>query len=173
MDPNKEHDYFKSIEQDGMRPVDMDPKKADWHIERYFEMASDINKIQQLLDQDPYAFGVRTDLIVVDYDMLVHDPWTQMEVLCQKLGLECSDSYLNATSSTVWPTYHYTRLDMQWSQHQICTVAKKSLKFRHLAPFMQVTATPMNPSKDSAYKCWGKCFPGNSPCPCAADYASK
>ena len=60
-----------------------------------------VESLHKGLKSNPLAFGYPVEVIDVDYNSLVHEPVNQLSNICAKLGLECSDEYLQACAKAL------------------------------------------------------------------------
>lgn len=153
-----EQSYFNEVEHGTTTPINMSEFTCN-----YLSVARTVQDVMDLLEKDPTYFGRRAEIVDINYEDLVRYPSTTLLRICAQLGILCTADYIKAAVDLIWPTYHYTRLSVDWSQKNICEILRESLAIRHLQRYM-LGFTVLSPHSEPF--CRNQCFPGASPCPC-------
>ncbi len=74
-----------------------------------------------------------SELFELRYELFIEDPKIYLKELCQFLGLDASDDYLNDCASIVFKSPHKSRCNIQWNQELIDNVKNRINEF----PFLQ------------------------------------
>lgn len=93
-------------------------------IEFYFSLCKTIAEIKKQINSD--------DLFEAKHESFIDDPQPVLKRLCNFLGVEASDGYLNDCASVVFKSPHQSRHDVTWTPELIDRVKKRIDQFDFL-----------------------------------------
>ena len=122
------HQYskFAAVKKDNLT-VTVDHKLIDKQIAQYFQFyeASQIVKHKYQLD-----------MMELHSKDLIASPKSLIIDMCDFLGVECSDDYLNVVIDKVFTAESKTRYNIQWTSEQIMMVKENIQKYEGLQPYL-------------------------------------
>ena len=93
----------------------------------YFSLCENIQKIK--------AQMATRDLFDLQHESFIANPQVILRGLCQFLGVDASDDYLNDCASIVYKSPHRSRYDARWDGKLIDAVKKRIAEFPFLAGY--------------------------------------
>lgn len=96
-------------------------------IDHYFDYCQTLAKLRDRLPA--------SSLTAVYYEEFVQQPRQKLAALCQFVGVEAHDSYLEACASIVQPTPHRYRQQVAWTPYWIGIVRDRMIPFDFLSGY--------------------------------------
>eukprot|EP00406_Dinophysis_acuminata_P071077 CAMPEP_0179251014 /NCGR_PEP_ID=MMETSP0797-20121207/21470_1 /TAXON_ID=47934 /ORGANISM="Dinophysis acuminata, Strain DAEP01" /LENGTH=395 /DNA_ID=CAMNT_0020958779 /DNA_START=1 /DNA_END=1186 /DNA_ORIENTATION=- len=120
-------------------PLNASRKLQRW-IDSYVEKMGTVQSLVELLQKDPNSLGGPVKILNVDLNRLINNPKFWLRRLGADLGLVVSEEYLDACERIVWPSNHYSRLNLVWGEGHVCRTLEHIGKFGFLKHY--ATAAP-------------------------------
>ncbi|MEH2386215.1 MAG: sulfotransferase [Nostoc sp.] len=93
-------------------------------INYYFSLCDTIAQFKTTINSD--------DIFECKHELFINDPKNQLKNLCDFLGVEASDDYLNDCAKVVYKSPHKARYDVDWNSELIDLVKNRIEQFSFL-----------------------------------------
>lgn len=103
-------------------------------VQHYFSYCEVLTDLHQRLDE--------TSLLAVRYEAFVHQPQRMLRQICDFLGLECSDAYLDDCTKILYDAPEQSRTAIDWSSSWIDVVEQKISEVPFLHGYHYESAVP-------------------------------
>ena len=121
-----QYSKFATVKKGNMT-ISINPKIVDKQIAQYFQFYATSQVVKHMFHIDVMQLHNRD---------LITSPKAMISEMCNFLGAQCSDDFLNVASDKVFDTESQTRYNIKWTDEQILLVKENIKKYEELQRYL-------------------------------------